>query len=573
VTPAHERRAFVTAAVAMWLLFVAQAVLSPVLLDDWFQLRHWRDHAFGPVALWDYARHDYLHYNPRLGEVLLAIIDGSRAVHLILTPLVQLAVTPIVFAIAFARWPRPTLADLQMLVLVQTLIWLAIPIPGIIYFYRPITTNYLWAFTITLTLFVPYRLALAGQAPPARRYLVPVMLVLGWLAGMCNEHTGPTAMVALAVFVYAAWRRRRLRAWMLAGQLGLYIGYPMLFFAPGQRVRYGGLAVRETPIALLEERGITGCLSIVWDFSCDAKLAIVVMIAAGICYLHRRGVRGALPAGREAVAAGALALAALAIVVTLFMSPSATDRLFYASGVLLVAAFAICADRWFCDPTVRRVVVGACLIVFGYHVVRFVDTSISAKLDGDRRSALLAAAKPGTVAVVPSFTDAERSRWSLGDDLAYFPWLRDYVGGELFDLARVDLDRRDRAPTPRLIALPPRADVPTYRELQDPRRRMQFGEGTIRAFGLFDDPAHRPLYVISGAAFVDGRPYDEARGHFIRVEHLPPRTEATYVISCGTATRVERVDDVLIPVDERYCRGPFTAIACEPDRCWVAGWY
>ena len=33
---------------------------------------------------------------------------------------------------------------------------------------------------------------------------------------------------------------------MIAGMLGLYIGYPMLFFAPGQSVRYGGLATRDT---------------------------------------------------------------------------------------------------------------------------------------------------------------------------------------------------------------------------------------------------------------------------------------------------------------------------------------
>ena len=71
------------------------------------------------------------------------------------------------------------------------------------------------AFSLTLALFVPYRLGIGTRA-----WLAPVMLVLGWVAGMCNEHTGPAAMVAMAAFLYTA--RRRLHAWMLAGMVGLW---------------------------------------------------------------------------------------------------------------------------------------------------------------------------------------------------------------------------------------------------------------------------------------------------------------------------------------------------------------
>src|SRR5678816_4293542 len=100
MTSRAEHRAFIGAAFALWALFVFQAVNAPVLLDDWFQLRYWRDHDFGASAIWGYAHHNYFHYNPRIGEVFLAIIDGSRATDVIVTPLVQLAVLPVVFAIA-----------------------------------------------------------------------------------------------------------------------------------------------------------------------------------------------------------------------------------------------------------------------------------------------------------------------------------------------------------------------------------------------------------------------------------------------------------------------------------------
>ena len=50
---------------------------------------------------------------------------------------------------------------------------------------------------------------------------------------------------------------------MIAGMIGLYVGYPMLIFAPGESVRYGGLATGDTPIKLLENRGLAGCFAIV----------------------------------------------------------------------------------------------------------------------------------------------------------------------------------------------------------------------------------------------------------------------------------------------------------------------
>src|SRR4051812_21119755 len=105
MTSRAQSRTFVAAALALWLLFVIQVVQSSLLLDDWYELRYWRDHAFGPTALWQLWRFNYVHYNPRIGEVFLAVIHGSRAIDLVVTPLVQLAILPLVFVIAFARWP------------------------------------------------------------------------------------------------------------------------------------------------------------------------------------------------------------------------------------------------------------------------------------------------------------------------------------------------------------------------------------------------------------------------------------------------------------------------------------
>jgi hypothetical protein len=541
-----ERRSFIVAAFALWLLFFIQALYSPILEDDWFQLRELRDHN----SLWSIWHYNYFHYNPRIGEVILTAIDRSRALHLIATPLVQLAVLPTTFAIALGRLPRRTLRDLQLLLFIQVMVWLVIPIPGIMYFYRPFATNYVWAFTITLALFVPYRLNLGPRA-----WLVPVMFVLGWAAGMCNEHTGPTAIVAIAGFLVA--RRRQLRAWMVSGALGLLIGYPMLFFAPGQTVRYSGLATRATPTAMLATRGITGCLEILRDFFYESRLGLLLFVAILVRYLvtiYKR--EGPLSVPRELFVALVLIAASCAIVVTLFMSPMTTDRVLYASGVLLVAGLAICAQLMFEDRSVRYFAVGACAIIFGYHVVRFTITSVHLAGENDDRIARLNAATPGGVVAVPSYDPEVRSRWEIGED--FQPWLRDYVAGELFDIARIDLDERDPHPATHLVP----AGSPTYRMLLA-APELRFLWPTITEVGLFD--SKRPLYLIDHSTFYAGRP----EGHAVRVDHT---SDETYVVGCGEAHRAT-ASDGLVPIDERFCRGPFTVVTCERDRCAVAGWY
>ena len=44
--------------------------------------------------------------------------------------------------------------------MLQALVWVIAPMAGLLYFYRPFTTNYLFGLLFQLLLFVPYRFAL-----------------------------------------------------------------------------------------------------------------------------------------------------------------------------------------------------------------------------------------------------------------------------------------------------------------------------------------------------------------------------------------------------------------------------
>ncbi|HTL31583.1 MAG TPA: DUF6056 family protein [Kofleriaceae bacterium] len=614
----RTERAICAGAIALlWLFFFVQALHTPTLLDDWYQLTWHRHHSLNLSSIWEYGHYNYFNFNPRIGDVLLMIINGPRWIHLLLTPLVQLAVLPLAFIAAFGRLPRLAYRDMSLLLVVQVLLWLVMPIPGIVYFYRPFTTNYIWAFVLMLALFAPYRLALArDDAGPARHWLAPLMLPLGWLAGMGNEHTGPTAMLAMAVFLYVAWRKRRLRPWMIAGAIGLYIGYPMLFFAPGQHLRYAGMATRNTPSYLLTSRGFDGTFEILLDFVAETQIALnLVLIALLVGIKRSRATLGGL-SRTQLVTVLALIGAALGMVATLFASPTVGERLFFAPAVLFVGALLVIVDWLWAEKGARRVIVIGCVVLGLYQAERMIVVLADGYEQNQTRMAMLRNAPADSVVNVPPYALWKRSRYWWGDDFQYAS-LREYVANEVYDLKGIEYDRPlhwvEPSPHDRFVVqrtfdppLPPNEDaqlqpryIPTFWEwaLVQLRRSMKLGPiAFVTGHRLvhytvdlvdspIEDPLHRPIHVFDWTpdklTFVDGRMFDDPNGNpNVRVwqPSVPPSVVDVFVEGCGTTQRVELKPDSwdhigpLIPID-LACPGTFTTVMCQVNQCWFSGRY
>lgn len=417
-----------------WLLVLAPltAVLvlclrwEPILRDSWGHYLWFRaGGVIDKMAVWGNSWGAYQVGNPRLGQFLTFFLFSSELLHIGATTLVVLACLWMLTALALGRWPswrRRDDAWLFLAIVAMTLV--AVPQVGPMFFYRAFAGNYVYGFFFHLVLYLPYR----GftRAPGARpRWWAPALLGWGLLAGLTNEHTGPASILLLSGAI--AWFRRRgdrLAAWMFAGLIGLILGYLILFFAPGQGVRYDGLGAQQSVLERLISRSAADSLSIAVPF-------LIVLASTAPWWLlaevSRRRDPAALPPLERRLALVALATGAL-MVLTLYGSPKWGKRLFFAPSSMLIIAVAMWARPALAMPRARRALIALSAAAALYGGVCLLRAYRTLGREFAQRMALLDAGAGGAV-VLPRYT-VPQSRWFLGEDLRAEA-LRTRIAGEL----------------------------------------------------------------------------------------------------------------------------------------------
>ena len=235
--------------VPLWAVLALCCYWQPVVRDTWGHYHWHRTYPMSLDLLWQFAHDNYLHLNPRLGQVLTWLVTVWPW-HPIVTPIVELGMFYALTALALGRWPGRT--DALAFATVTALALACMPATASMLFYAPFTGNYLYGFALNVALLVPYRFAVARELRGGIGLAIG-LVVLGAAAGLCNEHTGPAfgALIAAAIYV----RRRALRPWMIAGLVGLAAGWLALMLAPGQDVRYNGLAQEAGTLQRIVDRG------------------------------------------------------------------------------------------------------------------------------------------------------------------------------------------------------------------------------------------------------------------------------------------------------------------------------
>ena len=396
---------WVAIVIPLWAWFALCAHWEPVVFDSWGHFLWHQQVGLSVSHVHAFAVDSYIHWNPRLGELATLLSFTPGPWHVLVTPVMELAMFYLLTAAVLGRWPRST-ADALTFAMVTALVLVCAVDPGTVLFYRPFAWNFAFALATAAAFVLPYRLAPVGDAAP-RWWWYPGMALLGLVAGLGAEHTGP-AVAGIAIVCMIA--RRPPRAWMVVGVVALLAGWLALVLAPSQHYKYGHLAAKQSMLDLITSRGAGGNLHILY-----VPLLALWPALAWIAIAVVARVRGVRPPWPRALT---IALCAAAVVlVTLLPSPKQGPRLYLAASAILCAAIAAGVSLHLTTRWARTAAAALTAIVLVFAGWRCLATYHTLGREFAQRWAVLAPAAPGSRVTVPRFSIG-RTHWSLRDDLA-----------------------------------------------------------------------------------------------------------------------------------------------------------
>jgi hypothetical protein len=369
---------------------------EPFAFDAWNVAMDTKAQPFSIGRFFDYWSYEYTHSNPRIGQAFTYLSYKLEYFAVVATPLAYLAIAVGTFVLGTGRRPRRG-RDFALVCIALGFIWFAFPQIGKTLFNRAYGANYVYGAAIQLWFLVALRI---GRLRP-----IPFFFA-GLVAGLCNEHTGPT----LCAFMLAyAWFRHRGDRAVWAGAVGCIIGFAALFFAPGQGERYDGLVQKVGLVGRLLSRGITGNLDIVRSGLLGAApllAVVVIVILVGKRDENDRPARNLITLGL---------IATLTIAISLFVSPKLGPRFFIMPLAVVLAGVVALIDARFTDRQLIPAVVLA-VVATGYAMLHTIQLYKHLDEGSRERLAALRAAPAGSVFTADSFEQVDDSWWSLGDD-------------------------------------------------------------------------------------------------------------------------------------------------------------
>ncbi len=358
----------------------------------------------------DFWWFEYTHSNPRLGQALTYLSYKLEYFAPVTMSIAFIAIGAAVTTLGTARLPslrRPR--DIALWTFATGALWFALPQLGKTMFCRAYGANYVYTAAIQLWFLVPLRLSKPrGVSGPIK---LVAYILFGVVAGLCNEHTGPTLCLFLVLY---AWHKRDRLA--MAGAVGAIAGFAALFFAPGQGERYDGLAQKAGMWGRVVGRGIEGNFDILRDIVVYAAPTLLLLAVVMIVVIVRAGSENLRELLRPRLRVLGLALVASTLIaMTIFVSPKLGTRFYYVSMAVILAGFIGIADAVL-SPRQLATLGAVAVLASAYAAYRTVPLYGKLGAQGAARIAALEAHPRGTVFVADAFAQVDENWWSLGDD-------------------------------------------------------------------------------------------------------------------------------------------------------------
>jgi hypothetical protein len=395
---------------------------TPIQGDDW---NHWvwaGQHA-GDDNWWlSWAR---THFT--FADALGYLLSRCRSFHVLVSPMVVLALVTGLYTVAMRRLPRATWQDLLGIALTSALIWLTQPAAGVMLFYTPHLALYVYGAAIAAWLLAPFR---CGWTVPRAAW--PLLALAGYCAGSSSRAIGIAMLVGVIYAIRRVPRERRATwMWIALGGLvaGVIAGYLMPPWIEFGRVFRRGLEANLTGQGLiryaLQETGET--ITLVATF----VLADLVLGVIG----RQRATADGRPSDGETLA---WVLGSFVVAIWCQFGPRYNEAALFPVTCMLVIA-AVQYLMWLATSRILHmlivgVVVGVHAIVWPMSLVKYHQYGH----EGFARMAALERTKPGAVAYVDRYSQITPTFWFFGEDLG-FARQRQLVAVEGFGVSDISL--------------------------------------------------------------------------------------------------------------------------------------
>lgn len=414
------------------------ASLSPVVGADWGALMWQASHE--GVHGTDLAR-AFLATHFTLEDAAGYVLVTVPGLHVVLTPLVSLALVVGLFVLARGRLPRRgAWDDVVDLVLLSALVWLAQPRAGLVYFYRTYAATHLYGTTIGVWVVAAYLVPVARRA----RW-VPALFVGGLLAGLASRQVAIATLIGACALTLSAPREGR--SWRLAGLLGLVVGTATSLF---DRPYISTTAFRRS------FEGIGQLLNLPIREGGELVSLVLLLVVARLTLGAL--VRGpAIPSRSEALPLAHVTLRWLGLWGALCVLALFGPRYNEATLLPSTAVLAVGALPWLSWIASARLLRGVLLaLALTTHLVTWatgVRTLRAVHADHAARMAAIASTPPGGIAQIPPYRYLSAGYWFFGEDWAAVG-SRQRAGMRLFGLRDIEF-----APPFRRLEVNPRVAI------------------------------------------------------------------------------------------------------------------
>lgn len=317
--------------ISAYVIMVVLNFLTPLIADD-------IEYMYKTSSFSSILHDEYTQYMTWTGRSVVHIIARlfllmPKTVFNLVNPLIYVLLTLLIYKMTTKD--NTTFYSFKYF-LINVFLWLFVPAFGQTILWETGAANYLWGGIIVASFLFLYHRYYEKEQELSFNPIVNsiLLLILGILAGWCNENTsGGMILIVLGYLYFYHQKKKPLRPWMFTGLLGAIFGLFMMVTAPGNAVRATYFARSQWSLPRKLYSGVFSITKTLYENSLALFVLIAVLIVLGIFFSkHKEWLRLSY----------IYLFAGIATIYVLSLSPAGLDwgRSFFGGVLFIIMAMA-----------------------------------------------------------------------------------------------------------------------------------------------------------------------------------------------------------------------------------------